>query len=210
MKAWLKIASLGLLIGACAAGCTITTGSGDDDIEDANVGGTRATGGKSGSTGGKEVSATGGAAGDSSTATGGSAGDGSGSTPEPGLCELCLQDNCEDELQACAATDDEIGDPGKKNPDVPDGTPDCVNEYNALLKCIEREWNENGLYYTDLMPDGDGEDVLEYCGAEAILNPEGIILSETNDLIACTNTLDHENCELECWDQTDGAGGAGG
>jgi hypothetical protein len=209
MKAWLKIASLGLLIGACAAGCTITTGD-DDDIEGANVGGTHTTGGRSGNTGGKEVTATGGEAGDSGTASGGSAGDGSGGTSEPGQCELCLQDNCGDELDACAKTDDQIGDPDAKNPDVPDDVPDCVNEYNALLSCIQQQWDENGLYYTDLMPDGDGEDVLEYCAGEATLNPDGIILSETNDLIACTNTLDHENCEIECWDLSVGAGGAGG
>ena len=65
-------------------------------------------------------------------------------TTDPGVCETCLQENCETELDACAATDDTFDGEGFEGEN---GLADCVDEYNAWLGCVEDYWNDDGLYY---------------------------------------------------------------
>jgi hypothetical protein len=198
MKAWLKIACLGLLIGTYAAGCTITT---DDDDE--GIGGARTSGGTTGSggdsdtggsqsTGGSE--STGGSAG-AETSTGGTGGD------EPNACQECLSAECANELEACEATSDEVDEDGAAERD---GLPDCINEYVAIQDCFAREYEENGLFWNEV-------DTL--CASEGAL-VEGTILTPTNNLYACTAPDDLDGgCYVECFDfapEDEGGGGAGG
>jgi len=197
MKAWMKIACLGLLIGAYAAGCTITTDDDEDGIGGANPGGgTAGTGGEDTDTGGAK---TGGSAGAENT--GGSAGaentGGSAGAGGPNSCEVCLYDKCADEMDDCAASDDSDDN----------GTKDCFQEFFAYQECIQAKANEDPPQeYFD-------EGVREDCSAEAALFDEiaAIPLTPTNALIACaapTEVPDTGDCFVECLDFV-GAGGAG-
>jgi hypothetical protein len=194
MKAWLKIACLGLAVGAYAAGCTITSDDDDEGIGGANTsGGSKNTGGTESDTGG--MANSGGAAGADNTG-------GTGNT-EPSACEVCLADKCADELDACDTTEDSDNN----------NQSDCYQEYAAFQTCVEDFAVNDDLGYFDLT--SDDVEVRVYCSSEAALfDPvTAIPLTPTNALIACTapdEVPPEGDCFVECLDFLPAAGGAGG
>jgi hypothetical protein len=196
MKAWMKIACLGLLIGAYSAGCTITTDDDDEGIGGASVGGTAGTGGEDTDTGGTTTD-SGGAAG--APATGGTAGTGGSTGPSP--CETCLYDKCDSEMTACEEEDDSDDD----------GRTDCFHEYRVYQDCIS-DWADLGYEYFGSTDDPDVA-VIDDCASYAAIyaNDGAGPLTTTNNLINCTAPSDippEGDCYVECFDFL-GAGGAG-
>ena len=192
MKAWLKIACLGLAVGVYAAGCTITSDDDDEGIGGANTsGGSKNTGGTVSDTGG--VANTGGAAGADNTG-------GAGNT-DPNSCEVCLSEKCSDQLAACDATADSDGNDQS----------DCYQEFEVYQTCIEDYALNDSLGYFDLNSDGD--EVHTDCGGKATLF-EDLLLTPTNNLIACAAPIGdippEGDCFVECFDFLPAAGGAGG
>lgn len=223
MKSWLKIASLGLVIGSVAVACTISEGDPDDDgIGGANTGegGEGGEGGDEGdagadtgggsATGGSATggSTTGGSATTGGAETGGSSGSGTGGTePEDNPCVDCMLANCEAELTACSETADTIGwDPETGEVTAgPNNTPDCIDEFVSYQSCIEVAYEQDELYYNEADCDS----------AAMLVDYETYPLPETNVLLNCV--LDPEgaagvDCITECLDYSEdiGAGGAGG
>ncbi len=197
MKAWLKIACLGLLIGGYAAGCTITTDDDDEGIGGANPGGgTRATGGRNTSTGGTRNDTGGRQNQGGSDNTGGTTHQGGadqGGAGPVGSCRDCLGDKCAYELDECESERDRNDN----------GLSDCLEEYDAYQTCVVA--SSDG-YFTP--------GVRERCSSRAALFDTTLAapLSTTNDLIDCTASDTPPaggDCFLECFDRNGGGGGSG-
>lgn len=180
MKAWLKIACLGLAVGAFAVACTVTT----DDDPDSGIGGANVSGGTGGTSGSGGtatggVAPTGGAGGE--TTTGGTGGGG------PNDCETCLATNCADELAACQASTDSDTN----------GDPDCIQEFMAVQNCL----SESSAYYRD---------AITGCAAEAAVDTVILGSTNDLLTCAQPEEQIDNVCAAECLDFNQGEGGAGG
>lgn len=122
--AWWKLLAVGISTAALAVGCVVSDGDGDED------GGTGGTGGSTGGTAG--TGGTGGGTGGTDAGTGGATG-GTGGTvavtcdaDDPtNSCQVCVEQKCCTEFEACYAGNDACGNPAGN------GQIDC------LIDCLE-------------------------------------------------------------------------
>jgi hypothetical protein len=176
---WRKVLALGLLGSAAFAGCTVTTGDGDDD-SGVSTGGSTSTGGAK-ATGGS--TATGGA-----TTTGGSTSTGGADSgtfvcapaAADNDCSKCVETKCCNEWLDCgrdaACSYKSAATPG---------------ELICIQDCIIDQVGDAGTGVIDLPT------CAANCAVDVALSPA------TNDLIACIRNVGDasvlQNCSTDCF-----------